>query len=266
MKINNQANDNEMTFWEHLDVLRNIVFRCLFVWFICSVGAFIFKEELFNLLFAPSQDSFILYRCLCKLSELVGIEQLCPNSFEVQFINTQLASQFMIHLKVALWTGVIVALPYLIYKLYCFISPALYKNEKKYSYILILSSILLFSCGVILNYILIFPLSFRFLGTYQVNELVINNIELSSYISTFLILSLLLGIIFEIPILAYFIGKLNLINSIILRKYRKHAFVIVCILAAIITPTADIITLLLVAIPISLLYEISIYIVKRTNY
>ncbi|MBP3353149.1 MAG: twin-arginine translocase subunit TatC [Bacteroidales bacterium] len=261
--LKTQTNNNEMTFWEHVDVLRKIIFRCLFVWLSCSIGAFIFKEELFKLLFAPSQDSFILYKTLCWLSEYFNIKQICPDNFEVNFISTQLASQFMIHLKVSMCIGAIIALPFLIYQLYCFISPALYKSEKRYSHVLIFSSVLLFSLGVVLNYFLIFPLSFRFLGTYQVSELVVNQITLNSYISTFLILSLLLGIVFEIPILAYFMAKLGVIDSLILKKYRKHAIIVICIISAIITPTADIVTLCLVSLPIWLLYEISIYIVKK---
>ena len=125
--------------------------------------------------------------------------------------------------------------------------------------------VLLFALGVLLNYFVIFPFSFRFLSTYQVNEAVVNQIALSSYIDTFLMLSLLLGILFEIPILAYFLAKLGIIEASMLRHYRKHAFVVICIIAAIITPTADVFTLLLVTLPIYLLYEVSILIVRKTN-
>ena len=171
----------------------------------------------------------------------------------------------MTHLSVSMCAGVIVAMPYLVYKLYGFVSPALYKQERKYSFVLIFSSFLLFGLGILLNYFVIFPFSFRFLSTYQVQDFVVNQIALSSYTSTFLVLSLLLGIVFEIPILAYFLAKLNIIDAQMMKKYRRHAFVVICILAAIITPTADIFTLLLVVLPISLLYEFSIAIVKQVK-
>ena len=171
----------------------------------------------------------------------------------------------MTHLSVSMWLGVVAAMPYLIYQLYGFVSPALYDNERRYSYYLIFCSVILFACGVLLNYFVIFPFSFRFLSTYQVSSEVVNQIALSSYISTFFMLSLMIGIIFEIPIMAYFLAKLDLISAEIMRKYRKHAFVVICIIAAIITPTADIFTLMLVALPIALLYELSIAIVKRVQ-
>lgn len=264
MKNNNNPDDNErMTFWEHVEVFRKILFRCLAIWGICSIAAFCFKNEIFDIIFAPSQSNFVLYRAMCKLSILTGLSSLCPGEFEANFINTQLTSQFMTHLTVAMCVGVVVAMPYLVYKLYGFISPALYTKERKYSFVLIFSSFLLFGMGILLNYFLIFPFSFRFLCTYQVQDFVVNQIALSSYTSTLLILSLLMGIVFEIPILAYFLAKLGLINHQLMKNYRRHAFVIICILAAIITPTADIFTLLLVACPIALLYEFSIRVVKR---
>lgn len=252
-----------MTFWEHVDVFRKGFVKCLIVWAVCSVGAFCFKDYLFAALFAPSQSDFVLYRALCKLATITGWESLCPGCFEVQFINIELASQFMIHLEVALIAGVLVAFPYLIIQLYGFVAPALYEHEKKYSISLIFYGILLFMLGVLLNYFVIFPFAFRFLSTYQVQEAVINQIALKSYISTLLVLSLLLGILFEIPIVAYFLGKLGLITADMLKHYRKHAIVVLCILAAIITPTADVFTLLLVTVPLYLLYELSIVVVRH---
>lgn len=253
-----------MTFWEHVEVFRKMLFRCLGVWAACTIVAFCFKDTLFAVLFAPSRSDFLLYRGLCRLAEWVHLPSLCPGEFTAQFINTELASQFMIHLQVALVVGCIVAFPYLIIQLYGFISPALYQQERRYSVYLIGFGVLLFALGVLLNYFLIFPLAFRFLSTYQVQAEVVNQIALSSYISTLLVLSLLLGILFEIPIVAYFLAKLGLIDGHTLRDYRKHAFVVICIVAAVITPTADVFTLLLVTLPIYLLYELSIRVVDRT--
>ena len=267
LKTNKMANNNEekMTFWEHVEVFRKVLFRCLAVWLVCALAAFCFKDALFSVLFAPSQSDFVLYRGMCWLAELVNLPSLCPADFSIEFINIELASQFTTHLQVAVIMGVLVAFPYLIIQLYGFVAPALYTQEKKYSILLIFFGVLLFALGVLLNYFVIFPFAFRFLSTYQVQEIVVNQIALKSYISTLLILSLLIGILFEIPIIAYFLAKLGLIDKPLLVQYRKHAIVVLAILAAFITPTADIFTLLLVTVPLYLLYELSIHIVARTK-
>ena len=258
-------NEEKMTFWEHVEVFRKVLFRCLAVWLVCALAAFCFKDALFSVLFAPSQSDFVLYRGMCWLAELVNLPSLCPADFSIEFINIELASQFTTHLQVAVIMGVLVAFPYLIIQLYGFVAPALYTQEKKYSILLIFFGVLLFALGVLLNYFVIFPFAFRFLSTYQVQEIVVNQIALKSYISTLLVLSLLLGILFEIPIIAYFLAKLGLIDKPLLVQYRKHAIVVLAILAAFITPTADIFTLLLVTVPLYLLYELSIHIVARTK-
>lgn len=256
---------NEMTFWEHVDVFRKVIFRCLAVWAVCAIGAFCFKDVLFDVLFAPSTSDFVVYRIMCSLGNIVSIPALCPPEFSAEFINTELASQFTTHLRVAAIMGVLVAFPYLIIQLYGFVAPALYTQEKRYSILLIFFGVLLFALGVLLNYFIIFPFAFRFLSTYQVQGMVVNQIALTSYISTLLVLSLLLGILFEIPIVAYFLAKLDLIDKPMLVKYRKHAIVALTILAAIITPTADIFTLLLVTVPLYLLYELSIGVVSKVS-
>ena len=254
-----------MTFWEHVEVLRRIVFCIIGAIVGVSAVAFFFKEQLFDIVFAPHDSDFIIYRLFCRLAEALNMPSICPGEFHVDLINTELTSQFMTHLSVSIYFGVLSTSPYIVYKLFGFISPALYDNERRYSFILIFCSFLLFFSGVLLNYFVIFPLSFRFLGTYQVSDFVVNQITLSSYISTLVMLSLLLGIVFEIPVLAFFLAKLGLISKEMLRRYRRHAFVVICIIAAIITPTADIFTLLLVACPIFILYELSILVVGRVN-
>lgn len=260
-----QNNSDKMTFWEHVDVFRKVIFGCLAVWAVCAIGAFCFKDVLFDVLFAPSTSDFIVYRLMCSLGNIVSLPALCTSEFSAEFINTELASQFTTHLRVAAIMGVLVAFPYLIIQLYGFVAPALYTQEKRYSILLIFFGVLLFALGVLLNYFIIFPFAFRFLSTYQVQEMVVNQIALSSYISTLLVLSLLLGILFEIPIVAYFLAKLDLIDKPMLVKYRKHAIVALTILAAIITPTADIFTLLLVTVPLYLLYELSIGVVSKVS-
>lgn len=254
-----------MTFWQHLEIFRGVLWKALLAVMIVAVAAFCLKDLLFSILFAPSKPDFVLYRAMCRLATLTDWSALCPNDFDPHFINTELAQQFMIHLEVALWTGLLVASPYIIYLLYGFVAPALYEQEKKHSIAIVSVCMLLFFAGVLLNYFLIFPFSFRFLSTYQVQPEVINQISLSSYISAFLMLSLLMGIMFELPILAYLLARIGLLNTNILKKYRRHAFVAICIVAAVITPTGDAVTLMLVTLPVYALYELSILIVSRTR-
>ena len=251
------------SFWDHLDVLRKVLFRCLIAWVIGAAAAFCFKTALFDLLFAPSRDDFISYRGLAWLCEKTGWQSLCPGSFKASFINTELAAQFMTHIKVALGAGLVVVSPYLIVQLYGFVAPALYDNEKRHAAPIIIWGTLLFVLGVLMNYFVIFPFTFRFLNNYQVYSEVHNQISLSSYISNLLMLSLLMGILFEIPIVNYLLAKAGLLQAETLKKYRRHAIVAIAIVAAVITPTGDAVTLTLVTLPIYLLYEASIIIVKR---
>ena len=251
------------SFWDHLDVLRKVLFRCLIVWAIGAVAAFCFKDILFSLLFAPSRDDFVSYRLMTWLCEKTGWSSLCPGSFEASFINTELSAQFMTHLKVALWAGLVVTSPYLIVQLYGFVAPALYDREKRHAAPIIIWGSALFLIGVLMNYLIIFPFAFRFLNGYQVYGDVHNQISLSSYISNLLMLSLLMGILFEIPIVNYLLAKAGLLKAETLKKYRRHAIVGIVIVAAVITPTGDAVTLTLVTLPIYLLYEVSIFIVKR---
>ena len=194
------------------------------------------------------------------MAEFTGGES---GKFSVQLINTGLAQQFVIHMKTALCVGVLCASPYIMYQLFCFVSPALYTNERKYVRRVLGGGYLMFTLGVVVSYLLIFPLTFRFLGTYQVSGEVSNLITLDSYISTLVTMCLAMGIVFEIPVLSWLFAKLGFISAGFMRKYRKHAFVIILVVAAIITPTSDIFTMSVVALPIWLLYEASILLVKK---
>jgi len=252
----------EQTFWEHLDELRKVIFKSLAVVAVFAVVAFVCKEQLFNVLLAPSKSDFVTYRFFCFLGQKTSLP-LCPEDFSAQLINTQLASQFMIHLSMAFWVGVLAAFPYIVYQIFRFISPALYQTERKYSGRVIFFAVLLFMCGVLLNYFLIFPLSFRFLATYQVDPSIPNMITLSSYIDTLTMLSLMIGLMTELPIVAWLLAKIGLLTDRLMRHYRRHIIVALMILSSIITPAADIFTLLLVFFPIYFLYELSILIVKQ---
>lgn len=254
-----QTSPNEqLSFWDHLDVLRGCLIKIVVAVLACGVVLFCFKDLLFVVVFAPKDSNFITYRLFASL-----VGEL-PD-FTVNIINTGLAQQFIIHIKVALCAGLLCVSPYVLYVLFCFISPALYSSEKKYAVKAVGSGYLMFVLGVMLNYFLIFPLTFRFLGTYQVSGDVQNLISLESYVGTLLMLSLMMGIVFEIPILCWILAKFGLLKSAFMKKYRRHAVVVILVLSAIITPTADAFTLSLVALPIYLLYEISIAIVRRTN-
>ena len=227
-----------MTFWEHLEELRGSILRSLAVAMVFALLAFGFKDELFFVVLAPKDPT-------------------------VQLINTELTSQFMIHMMISFYAGLIVAAPYIIYELYKFISPALYQQEKRYAVRIVTSGYVMFMAGVVFSYFVVFPFTFRFLGNYQVSEEVTNMISLSSYIDTFVILSLMLGVVFELPVVSWFLGKLGLLNRELMHNYRRHAIVFILIVAAFITPTSDAFTLIVVSLPIYILYELSAYVVPK---
>lgn len=213
--------------------------------------AFAMKETLFDIVLAPSKSDFFLYR-------IIGAEP-----FDIKLINTGLAEQFTIHMKVALTMGLLVASPYILYLLFHFVSPALYENEKRYSVRITLGAYLMFIVGVALNYFLVFPLTVRFLGTYSVSADIENMLTLSSYVDSLLMMSLWFGIIFELPVVCWMLGKFGLLKAEWMTRYRRHAIVAILIIAAIITPTGDIFTLMVVSLPIYILYEASVILVRH---
>lgn len=252
-----------MTFWDHLDVLRGVLLRGLAVVLLFTVVAFCLKEEVFDIVLAPKSPDFILYRLLAHIAGRIGMTP--PEWFDVSLINTGLAQQFMIHMKTAFCVGLIVASPYLLHQAFGFISPALYANERKYSLRLLVGGYVMFLVGVALSYFIIFPLTFRFLGTYQVSAEVTNLISLESYMSVLIMLCLFMGLMCELPVLAYIATKAGIIDSGFLRKYRRHAILVILVVCAVITPTSDAFTLLMVSLPIWLLYEASILISRSAK-
>ena len=242
-----------LTFWDHLDELRAVLIRILVITAIAAVAAFCLKEELFAVVLAPRSSDFITYR-------VMGVEPFCIN-----LMNTGLTEQFMIHLRTALYAGVLVALPYILYQLFRFVSPALYDHERRYATLLVGSGYMMFMMGTLLNYLLIFPLTVKFLGTYQVSPDVANMLTIQSYIDALLMMNFVMGIVFELPVVCWLLGKMGLVTAQIMSQWRRHAVVVILIVAAIITPTTDAFTLFLVALPIWLLYEMSIWIVRITN-
>lgn len=240
----------QLTFWEHLDVLRGSLIRMIVAACVAGVVAFCLKEPLFNIVLAPADGQFFVYRWL-------GAEP-----FSIHLVNTGLTEQFMVHMKVALMAGILIASPYLLYVLYCFIAPALYDNERQVSVRIVASAYFMFLIGVAVNYLLVFPLTVRFLGTYQVSSSVENLLTVSSYVDTLLMMSLVFGIVFEIPVVSWLLAHFGMLRSAWMRRFRRHAIVIILIIAAVITPTSDVFTLLIVSLPIWILYEMSILIVR----
>ena len=239
------------TFWDHLEVLRWVIVRSLVVTVVFAVVAFCLKDWLFDVVLAPRTSDFITFR-------LMGVEP-----FSIHLMNIGLTEQFMTHMKVAFYAGLLCAAPYVIYELFRFISPGLYDRERRAGRWVVVSACAMFFFGTLVNYLLIFPLTVRFLGTYQVSTDVENMLTLQSYIDTLLSMSLIMGIIFELPVLCAILGRMGFINSQLMASYRRHAVVAILIVAAIITPTTDIFTLCIVALPIWLLYEVSILLVPK---
>lgn len=256
--------DQELTFWDHLDVLRSSLIKIVFVTVFFMILSFIMKDTLFGIILAPKESDFITYLWLEKVAQLFNPDAHL-DYFHVELINTGLANQFMVHMKTSFLMGALIASPYIIYLLFNFVAPALYDNEKRYATQLVGGSYIMFMMGVLLSYFLIFPFTFRFLGTYQVSDEVANMISLDSYTDTLWTLSFLMGIVFEIPIICWLLAKFGLIKAKMMQNYRRHAIVVILVVAAIITPTTDVFTLMLVSMPIWLLYEFSILIVKHTN-
>jgi sec-independent protein translocase protein TatC len=251
---------NLLTFGGHLEVFRKMLFRIFGVAGVIAVVVFCFKDITWDILMAPSEWDFCTYRWLEAVMQTIGIN-FHFNEFHVEMIATDLSSQFMTHITTAVYLGVLGASPYILYELFRFISPALYENERKYSVQVAGIIYVLFLLGVLMSYFVLFPISFRFLGTYSVSAKVVSNITLDSYISTFVSLTLVMGLVFQLPVIAFFLGKLEFVTSEMLSRYRKHAFIVIMLVAAIITPP-DLMTLILVTIPLYLLYEVSIRVVR----
>lgn len=244
------SDSGPMTFWDHLDELRSVIIRVIVISALAAVVAFVMKDEMFDIVLAPRTSEFVTYR-------LMGVEP-----FSIHLMNTGLTEQFMMHLKTAMYFGVLVAAPYIIWQLFQFVSPALYEGERLYARVLCLSGYLMFMLGTLLNYFLIFPLTVKFLGTYQVSPDVANMLTLQSYMDTLMMMNLVMGIVFELPVVSWILGRMGLISRSVMRSMRRHAVVVIFIVAAVITPTTDAFTMFIVALPIWMLYELSILIVK----
>ncbi|WP_456377206.1 twin-arginine translocase subunit TatC [Lutibacter sp.] len=254
--------EKEMSFLDHVEILRWHLVRSTVAILLFSVVAFVMKDFIFNkIIFAPKNANFITYRFFCQVSKIFGTDGLCITDIPFTFQSLAMAEQFSVHIWTSITVGFVVAFPFIVWEFWKFISPGLYEKERKGAFLFIIVSSFLFFLGVLFGYYLVTPLSVNFLGNYSVSDIVSRNITIGSYISLVRSSALASGLIFELPIIMYFLTKMGLITPDFLKKYRKHALVLVLILAAIITPP-DIVSQIIVGIPIMALYEVSITISK----
>ncbi len=254
---------NDLTFLEHLEVLRGHLLRSIASVGVFAVVVFIFTKFIFDhILLAPKSVDFFTNRMFCKIGQWAHTDKLCINDIPLQLINIEMAGQFRINMTIALYGGLILAVPYVLWELYRFIMPALKSTERKYSRGMVFYTTLLFMLGVLFGYFMIVPLTLNFLGGYSVSSEILNQITLKSYIGIISSLVFASGLIFELPILVYFLSKVGIITPGFMRKYRKHALIVILIIAGIITPP-DIFSQIMVTIPMYALFEVSIFISAR---
>lgn len=253
----------EMTFWDHVEALRGVLLRAGVVLVVLTVAFFVMMPRIFDtVILAPCSGDFITYRFLGVIG---GMGPLMPDmsaeGFHVELINIQLASQFFIHMSTSFWLAVVFAFPVIIYLLWGFVAPALYTDEKRGVGRAFFFGNLMFFVGVAVGYFLVFPLTLRFLADYKVSEMIPNQISLDSYMDNFLVLIMVMGIIFELPLLAWLLGRMGVLTRGFFSKFRRHAIVVLLILAAVVTPTGDPFTLMVVFLPIYGLWELSAWLV-----
>lgn len=260
-----KKNNNDLTFWEHVEQLRWLLIRCVVAWFVFSVCAFLFKDFIFrNIIFYPTSSEFFSNRILCLIShQWLNSDVLCINDVPITIINTEFAGQFKLHIAASLIIGLVLCIPYATVELWWFVKPALKPFEKKIARKAALWSCLLFLVGTAFGYFVIFPFTVNFLGTYSVSNNIENLISFSSYISTMIGIVFWTGVVFELPIIILFFAKLGLLSPSFLVRNRKIAIVIILVVAAIITPP-DVLSQIIVSIPLIILYEVGIVIAKKT--
>lgn len=258
-----KTEDGEMSFWGHLEELRWHIMRSVIAVLVLSIVAFLNRKFVFDyLILSPANAEFFTNRMLCKIGEFLHIKAICMDQLNLKIININMSGQFLTHMYISFITGLIVAFPFVLNEFWRFIRPALHKNEARYSGGAVFISSLLFFLGVLFSYFLIVPLTINFLGTYQVSPTVTNQISLQSYISTVISVIFAVGLVFELPILIYFLTKIGLITPAFMRKNRKYTIVVLLVLSAVITPP-DVFSQVLVCIPLIGLYEISILVSDR---
>lgn len=256
-----------MNFWDHFNVLRGVLFRIAIVVIAVMVGMFVAMPWIFdNVILAPCDSSFPTYRLFDAVTGLVdGGGGVADTDFHVEMINFELTAQLQIHLSASFWLSLIVCFPIVIYMLWTFIRPGLYPKERRGARAAFLFGNVMFYLGLLCSYYMVFPLCLRFLADYRITDSIPNMVSLSSYMDNFYMLNLMMGIAFELPLLAWLLGKMGLLTRRFFSRYRRHAVVVILILAAVITPTGDPFTLLMVFLPLYFLWELSAYIVPKAQ-
>ncbi len=260
---NNKPKEKVMTFWDHLDELRWHIMRSLIAVVLLAIVAFINREIIFDyIILAPSSSEFVTNRALCRIGDWLSVSALCVKDMKLQIINIKMSGQFLTHMYISIVAGFIMAFPYVLWEIWRFIKPAMKASEQKYSSGGVFISSVLFLMGILFSYFIIVPLTVNFLGTYQVSDSVYNQISLTSYINTVVSVTFSVGLVFELPILVYFLTKIGVLTPDFMRKNRKYMYVIMLILSAIITPP-DMFSQILVVMPLIVLYEFSIGVSNR---
>ncbi len=258
-----ETNDG-MTFWDHLEELRWTLIRSIIALLIFAIAGFAAMPYIYDsIIMGPTNANFFLYEYLCKVTSAIPfLPDFCDDTFHVNIININLTSQFFRHMTTSFWLALILTFPYLVFELWRFVSPALYESEKRSIRWVFLFGTIMFFIGCTVGYSLVFPITFRFLATYQLSDTIVNQISLDSYMDNFLMLVFIMGIVFELPLLSWLLSQLGLLNRSFFKKFRRHAIVGLLVLSAIITPSGDPFTLSVVFIPLYLLYELSAFFVK----
>jgi len=258
---------SEMTFWGHVNVLRRVLFRVSAISISFAVLLFMGMPWFFDrVILAPCHDNFVFYQLLQQIGGLFHLtNDFFVQEFDIKLVNISLTSPFLIHISTSFWLALVLIMPYLLLEFWWFMRPALYPKEiKSVRFALFLSSAL-FYLGVLIGYFMVFPLTLRFLATYTISNDIPNQLSLDSYIDNFMTLILLMGLVFELPLFTWLLSFVGLVNAALLRKYRRHAIVVIFIIAAIITPTGDPFTLSVVALPLCLLYEFGILLIRKKH-
>jgi sec-independent protein translocase protein TatC len=258
---------NEMSFWDHLEELRWTIFRSVLALFVFAILLFAFMRGEYGIfdgiIMAPTRGDFITYQLFCKAASFFHVvSDFCDTAFRIHIFNIKLASQFFTHMTTSFWLALVLTFPYLMYEVWKFISPALYENEKKNVRWVFLFGTGMFFLGCAVGYFMVFPVTLRFLATYQISEAITEQVSLESYMDNFLMLIFIMGLMFEMPLLSWLLSKLGLVNRSHFHQYRRHAVVGLLVLAAFITPSGDPFTLSIVFIPLYGLFELSAFFVK----
>lgn len=263
------ATGDEMSFIDHLEELRWHVIRAVGAILIFTIIAFVYIEEIYDkVILGPSKPDFWTYRMLCKLAAFTGAEGLCIDKLDFELQSREMAGQFTMALLSSVIIGLLFAFPYSFWEVWRFIKPGLKPSERRISRGAVFYVTFLFLSGVFFGYYIVSPLAINFLANFKLDPSIKNQFDITSYIGLISVLTLACGLTFQLPVVAFVLSRIGFLNPRFMREYRKHAFVVILILAAIITPSPDVLSQVLVALPLTLLYEVSILVsawVERTK-